>query len=216
MNDDPIANPDSGITVNQNSSNNTLNVLTNDTAGGGTDEASQTLKVVGINGAGITTAMTTGGGTATIGAGGANILYTPAPGFFGTDTFQYVIQDNGTSAGTVNPNPTGQQQLNGSGVTTIAAPDISLLATVTINVAGINQSPRVDITAINPAQTDEDVQVRLGPTGGGPTLQIVINDDVPDSVARWPDEHADRQRPLAGWQRRQCRHLQPLERCRRA
>ena len=184
VNDDPIANPDSA-TVNQNSSNNTLNVLTNDTAGptapAGTsdNEASQTIKVVGINGAGVTTATTTGGGTATIGAGGTSILYTPAAGFFGDDTFQYVIQDNGSSSGTVNPNPTGRQQLNGAFVTSISDPKISLLATVTIHVAGINQSPRVDITAINPAQTDEDVNVRLGPTGGGPTLQIVINDDIP-------------------------------------
>ena len=107
VNDDPVATPDTA-TVNESSSNNAINVLTNDNPGGGTDEAGQTITVVGINGAGVTTATTADGGTATIGAGGQTILYTPAPGYFGPDTFQYVIQDNGTSAGTVTaPNRSG-------------------------------------------------------------------------------------------------------------
>ena len=179
VNDDPVATPDTA-TVNESSSNTAINVLTNDNPGGGTDEAGQAITVIGINSAGVTTATTAHGGTATIGAGGQTILYTPAPGYFGPDTFQYVIQDNGTSSGTVNPNPTGRQQLNGGFVTSISDPKISLLATVTVNVTKTtNQSPVVVVGGTT--TTDEDINIRLG-TGTAPAAGIQIKDDVPNPL----------------------------------
>ncbi len=78
------ANPDS-YTVQQGSSNNALTVLANDTNPDG-----DTLS--------ITSVTTPGNGTAT--ASGGQILYTPAAGFFGTDTFDYTVADGHGSSST--------------------------------------------------------------------------------------------------------------------
>ena len=68
------------VTVSEGSSNNVINVLANDT-----DPEGGKLTV---------TKVTQGaGGTVTIGAGGANVVYTPNAGFSGADIFTYTITD---------------------------------------------------------------------------------------------------------------------------
>src|SRR5204862_1828268 len=73
---------------------------------------------------------------------------------------------------------------------TVAAPATSLLVTVTVNVTGINDSPRVDIqgtqiTTDDSATTDEDINIRLG-TGAGPTAGIIISDAAPTPPVMGP------------------------------
>jgi VCBS repeat-containing protein len=110
VNDPPVATNDS-LSATKNSSAITLDVLANDTLGvdAGTGE---TLRV---------TAVGTGsqGGTITIGANGANILYTPAANFSGTETFTYTISDRTTggltSQATVTMNVSGLTATNDTG-----------------------------------------------------------------------------------------------------
>lgn len=80
LNDAPNAVVD-GFTLNENSTNNNLTVLGNDTDA----DASATLTITAVAN------PTTQGGTATI--SGSTILYTPLAGFDGTDTFTYTISD---------------------------------------------------------------------------------------------------------------------------
>jgi len=104
MNDPPVGVNDT-LTVSEDSPNNILDVLANDTLGNDTGE---TLRV---------TAVSTGsaGGQISIGAGNANIRYTPPANFIGTETFTYTLADGngGTATATVtvtvtasNDNPT--------------------------------------------------------------------------------------------------------------
>ncbi|MDA1179216.1 MAG: S8 family serine peptidase, partial [Planctomycetota bacterium] len=73
------------FTVNQNTVNSLLSVLANDSLGGG----GRVISAVG---------PTNRGGTAVIAAGAQGLLYTPATGFVGSETFTYTIRDtNGTT-----------------------------------------------------------------------------------------------------------------------
>ncbi len=83
VNNAPTAVDDS-YTVDEGSSDNVFDVLTNDS-----DIDGDSLSIVSVEGV--------GNGTAVI--SGTTILYTPAPGFFGTDTFTYTITA-GTAAST--------------------------------------------------------------------------------------------------------------------
>ena len=74
-----------GFAVQQDTSMNALDVLTNDTD---PDLPTETLTITGISG-------TSAGGTLT--NLGSSLAYTPLPGFTGTDTFSYTIEDS-TSA----------------------------------------------------------------------------------------------------------------------
>jgi cyclophilin family peptidyl-prolyl cis-trans isomerase len=91
-NDPPSAVNDT-FTVNEDSSNNSLNVLANDSASPDTGE---TLKVTAV-GAGSQQ------GTITIVPGGTAVRYTPKANFLGTETFTYTISDGhgGTATATV-------------------------------------------------------------------------------------------------------------------
>ena len=142
VNDDPVGVTDT-FNANEGSSNNSFSVLVNDKPGPATatDETGQILTIVGLNAIGQTSAVTTGGGTVSFGPIDANgrvltVFYTPAAGFFGTDSFQYISQDNGQSA---------SLRRSGSGFDPDNTPAFSLATTVNINVVGINDSPRVDI-----------------------------------------------------------------------
>lgn len=81
VNHPPVANDDA-FTVNENSQNNSLNVLANDTD----QDAGDTLTI---------TAVTTPnhGGSVSINPAKDRVIYTPAAGFDGTETFSYTIQD---------------------------------------------------------------------------------------------------------------------------
>ncbi len=87
----PIANADT-VSVQEESAATTINVLANDVAapGGG-----QTLTVTAVG-------TTNHGCSVTVGTGGANVVYTPAANFQGTETFTYTLSDGEkTSTGTV-------------------------------------------------------------------------------------------------------------------
>lgn len=77
----PVANNDTS-TIQANTST-TINVLANDTSAGGSLDAS-TLKIV----------VAPAHGTASITNGGNGVIYTPASGYSGLDTFQYTVSDN--------------------------------------------------------------------------------------------------------------------------
>lgn len=83
----PVANADTA-TVQEDSSATTIDVLANDVPEPG---GSQTLTVTSVGTA-------SQGGTVTVGTGGANVLYTPAPDFQGTETFTYTLSDGTKTA----------------------------------------------------------------------------------------------------------------------
>ena len=93
-NDNPNAVNDTP-TVAEDSTGNVLNVLTNDTPGTGPNAGTNlTVTLVGA---------TSNGGTVSVGQNGANVVYTPAANFQGTETFTYTISDgnNHTATATV-------------------------------------------------------------------------------------------------------------------
>ena len=79
QNDNPDA-VDDGFTIDENTTNNTLLVLGNDT----TPDSGETLTITAVG-------ATDNGGTATNNTN--NILYTPFAGFIGTEVFTYTIGD---------------------------------------------------------------------------------------------------------------------------
>src|SRR5207253_2681108 len=84
MNAPATANPDTH-TVQQNSSNNALSILTT-----ASNPDSDPLSVTSVT--------TPAHGSASV--SGGQVLYTPAPGYFGTDTFQYTASDSNGSTST--------------------------------------------------------------------------------------------------------------------
>ncbi|QDT04205.1 Putative bifunctional phosphatase/peptidyl-prolyl cis-trans isomerase [Rubripirellula lacrimiformis] len=85
VNDAPSANNDT-LTVQQDSTDNALDLLSNDSFAPDTGE---TLTITAVG-------TTTAGGTVSIVSGGGSVRYTPPAGFVGTDSFTYTISD-GTS-----------------------------------------------------------------------------------------------------------------------
>lgn len=137
VNDPPVATNDT-FSAARNSTNNVLNVLANDTMG---VDAGETLRV---------TAVGTGskGGTITIGANGANIVYAPATGATGTETFTYTISDRATGG-------------------------LTATATVTVNISGLTANPDTATVAEDSSATTINVLANdaLDPEVGG-TLTI--------------------------------------------
>ncbi|QGQ30125.1 Ig-like domain-containing protein [Gimesia maris] len=115
VNDAPTAGAD-GFTVSEDSTT-TLDVLSNDSIA---PDFGETLSIVSVG-------TGSAGGTVTIANGGADLSYTPAADFVGTETFTYTIND-GT------PGSTDQ-------------------ATVTITVTEVNDAP---VTADDLVTTSED------------------------------------------------------------
>lgn len=94
VNDPPTAVNDT-FTASVNSSQNVIQVLSNDSSAPDTGE---NLRVTALG-------TPSNGGTVTIGTGGANVRYTPANGFIGTETFTYTVSDGSlTATGTVTVN----------------------------------------------------------------------------------------------------------------
>jgi hypothetical protein len=87
VNDPPIAVDDTYTGIQEDSLNNVLNVLVNDSPGPG-EESIDSITVQSVG-------ATSSGGTVTIAADGKSLRYTPAPNFFGTETFEYTIVDTG-------------------------------------------------------------------------------------------------------------------------
>lgn len=95
VNDAPIASTDTGISTPEDPVT-PLTILGttltgNDSRGGGTDEAGQTLTLQSV------AAVTAAAGAVTL--NGGNAVYTPAGNFNGNFVFTYVVQDNGTTNG---------------------------------------------------------------------------------------------------------------------
>lgn len=87
-NDAPVAGNDA-LNVPEDSVDYVIDVLANDTSHPDPDEE---LTVIGIGG-------TSRGGVASIAQDGKSIFYSPAPDYFGIETFQYTVSDgNGASA----------------------------------------------------------------------------------------------------------------------
>ncbi|MEM7213691.1 MAG: Ig-like domain-containing protein, partial [Pseudomonadota bacterium] len=89
VNDDPIANTDSAL-VDQLTSDNMIDVLTNDTD----IDSTPPFTVTGV----------TNGSNGTVDLIGGEVFYSPTGRFSGNDSFTYTISDNngGTATGTVN------------------------------------------------------------------------------------------------------------------
>jgi hypothetical protein len=151
VNDPPVANNDA-YTIAEDSGTVALSVLANDTPGPA-NESGQTISIVGIGGTGPAN------GTAVI-SSASTISYTPNPGFYGTDSFTYQIQDNGAPSLT------------------------SAFATVTITVTPVNDAPV--ITAPTPAPFPEDTSLALAfidiaddiPGGTGTNSSSVVTVDL--------------------------------------
>jgi len=113
VNDPPIPAPIGRTTAEDTALTVSIATLTANDVPGPSNEASQVLTFGGV------IATSAQGGTVAV--VGTNVVYTPAANFFGTDTFQYRITDNG--------------QTNG-----IADPKTSL-GTVTVVVTPVNDAP---------------------------------------------------------------------------
>jgi hypothetical protein len=116
VNDAPVAVNDSGFTVAEDGGplDIPLTGLTaNDSIGGGSDEAGQTLTVTSVTG------VTANAGTVAI--SGGNVRYSPAADYNGTFVFTYVVTDDGTTNGVADPK--------------------SATGTVTVTVTEVNDAP---------------------------------------------------------------------------
>ncbi|NLX55597.1 MAG: tandem-95 repeat protein [Planctomycetaceae bacterium] len=125
VNDPPVANDDTFTGILEDSVANPLDVLANDSILPDADEI-LTITKVGANVDGDD-GQTAQGGTVTI--SGGKVLYTPAPDFFGTDTFFYTITDG-----------------NGGFAT----------ATVTVEVDNVNDDPTANPDAFDVLEDSVD------------------------------------------------------------
>jgi cyclophilin family peptidyl-prolyl cis-trans isomerase len=144
VNDPPKANDDLDFSVGLNSEDNFLDVLANDQFA---PDQGEVLRIVGVG-------STSHGGTVVIAPNGTHLLYTPASGFSGEETFTYTIRDRVTT------DPTGLEST----------------ATVRINVESVPRPTAVNDTAtVDEDSTDNLILVRANdsPAEPGATLTVV-------------------------------------------
>ena len=139
VNDAPTG-VDDAINVPEDSTNFVLDVLANDLIAPDTGE---TLRVTQISAG-------SAGGTLTIGSNGANIRYTPAQNFLGTETFTYTLSDRTTGG-------------------------LTDTATVTLTVAEVNDPPvATNDTATVAEESDETtINVVANDTTGPDTGETI-------------------------------------------
>jgi len=87
VNDAPTA-TDDPLTVDEGSSGNTLDVLSNDSPGPGPEAVDDSLKIIAVS-------TPTQGGTVQISGDRLSLIYTPPANFIGADTFTYTVEDEG-------------------------------------------------------------------------------------------------------------------------
>ncbi|MBA2719744.1 MAG: tandem-95 repeat protein, partial [Chloroflexi bacterium] len=174
VNDRPVAAADSK-TLAEDAAATTINVLANDSTGPA-NEASQTLT--------ITSVTQPAHGTVAITNAGADLTYTPAADYNGSDSFTYTVCDNGTTNGspaslcdtaTVSITVTA---VNDAPRNLTATPDPQTvqysdpIATVTLTTVDID-SPATAITAITSWKKSTDATFVTTPPLGGLTLTAV-------------------------------------------
>ncbi len=143
VNDPPVGGDDSFLVLEDIASTwDASELLANDNAGGGADEAGQTVSLRSVS------ASSAQGGTVTRnddGFGNISVTYTPPTDFVGTDSYTYTLEDDGTDAATST-------------------------VTVTLQVLGVNDAPVV--TGTNKSIGEDNVLTTTvnatnGPRGGG-------------------------------------------------
>lgn len=102
VNDAPVANNDS-VTVTEDSENNTISVLSNDSDVDTNDQ----IRITNVNYSGT--------GTLSIAADNQSLTYTPAAGFVGNESFSYTISDNNNSTATATGSITVNRQSSSGG-----------------------------------------------------------------------------------------------------
>jgi len=154
VNDAPDAQDDAGFDTDEDTplTLDPSQLLGNDSAGPG--ESAQTLSITSVS------ATSAQGGTVAIVAG--QVVYTPPPGFSGTDTFTYSLTDDGTTNG--QPDPLGDT------------------ATVEVQVNAVNDPPTAGPDNVTTAEDTplsfaaSDLLVNDGPGApeeAGQTLSVV-------------------------------------------
>jgi len=175
LNDLPVANPDAGL-VPKGAGPTFIDTITNDTPD---PDGSELLTVVSVT--------QPGHGTASVAPGGRGVLYAPAAGFVGTDTFTYTINDgNGgpatsTVTVTVRPVPAGQPLFDviatGTGpgggpvVKVYSLSTGAFTGTFAAYDRGFRGGVNVAVGDVN-GDGVPDVVVTPGP-GGGPHVKVV-------------------------------------------
>ena len=155
VNDAPVAVNDGPLTIQGDSVDNPLTVLANDNAGPGETDA-LTITAVGA---------TSNGGTVTRTNNNTSLLYTPAPGYDGPDSFTYTISDGGltsTATVTITVEP---------GVRPFARRDTATIAEISAGGSGSVTVDVLDNDAVNPGAGVEAVLVSFTqPANGTVTL----------------------------------------------
>jgi hypothetical protein len=129
VNDVPVGGNDPLSSVAEDSGQRTISfasLLANDVAGPA-NESGQTLTIIAVGSA--------VGGTVSI--SGTDVLFTPAPDFNGPASFEYTVQDNGTTNGAADPQ-TGT-------------------ATVSFTVTPVNDAPTLTVPGAQTAYEDVDL-----------------------------------------------------------
>ncbi|MCK6473504.1 MAG: Ig-like domain-containing protein [Planctomycetes bacterium] len=134
LNAPPTANNDA-FEVLPDTSNNVLNVLGNDST---MPDTAETLTIT-------TSGATNRGGSVSIAPDGLSLIYTPAPGFTGMETFTYTVSDGngGTDSATVTVNVTLDPGGNSPPVATNVSP-----GSATLNLVG-GESFDFEVTAVD-------------------------------------------------------------------
>ncbi|MCA9191340.1 MAG: tandem-95 repeat protein [Planctomycetales bacterium] len=169
VNDAPIANDDV-VSVDEETTNNSLLLLQNDSPGPNETDALTITQV----------SATTNGGTVTIATGGGSVLYTPPTGFIGQDTFTYTMRDAG-------------------GLTDSATVTVNVEATVlprgradAATVAEDSADNSIDVLANDRVNTGATaILLSLGPNPANGTISIndngTPNDKTDDKVSYTPN-----------------------------
>jgi cyclophilin family peptidyl-prolyl cis-trans isomerase len=132
------------FSVNEDSTNNSVNVLANDTIVPGSN-AQLTVQSVGTP---------SQGGTVSIGTNGANVVYTPRSNFNGIETFTYTVRDQSgatsTATVTMNVQPVNDNPIaNADTITTIRTGDSNVFIDVLSNdTQGPDTGETLRVTAV--------------------------------------------------------------------
>ncbi|MFO0028553.1 MAG: beta strand repeat-containing protein [Pseudomonadota bacterium] len=129
VNDEPVAVDDALSSIGEDSGDRIIlasSLVSNDSRGGGADEAGQTLTVTAVG-------NPVGG---TVSLSGGNITFSPTLDFNGAASFEYTVSDNGTTNGVANPQT-----------------DVGL---VTFTITPVNDPPTFTVFPSNIASVLED------------------------------------------------------------